>query len=78
MSVERKGSYSEGGEKVGDDRETYVSCYNPTTKIDLVVLLSVLPEKPIGYIYSHRMSSCQHVFCHTARRAPPSTDPRTL
>lgn len=37
MSVEKKGSYSEGEEKGGDGRETYVSCYNPTTNTDPVV-----------------------------------------
>ena len=37
MSVELKGSHSEGGESREDGRETYVSCYNPVIYTDLVL-----------------------------------------
>lgn len=37
MSVEPKGSHSEEGERKGDGRETYVSCYNPVIYTDFVI-----------------------------------------
>ena len=63
MSVVRKRSYSEGGEKVGDDREIYVSwhCYSVSCcNTGLVIQVRVLPGKQ-GFMYSHMMSSCSRI-----------------
>ena len=63
MSVVRKRSYSEGGEKVVGDREIYVSwyCYSVSCcNTGLVIQVRVLPGKQ-GFMYSHMMSSCSRI-----------------